>query len=876
MDVVASIFGGKPFSMTRRSGRQAPPSSQRALWWTLRGIVLGILALWFLQPNIAVSTSSCAKRSPQTIPTGHVFSEAGFRTNLNEYHEGHVPRYARFEFAFDITKTTATNPYFPYDPDAPEGIEPGSGISVDALLLPPGEVDWARARVLPCFYFQPVEAVGSGEDLALHPMGDPEWRCRFTPDAVGSWRYKVRATDAEGTSESREGSFECVASDRKGFVHVSETDSRFFEFADGTPFVTPLINVEQGSPFNSLPEIRANIREMGESGVRFVRWFPTGEGSNYAVAPYADTMRINWRFGDGWVKVDESGEVAGKQCVYQPYYHSTQTVTLLPASRYRLSFWAEVVGEQVLRAQIGGLGGGTIDICSTAGDYHLSNGETCTYREDGWRDYEVIVDTSDSSASSLEVGLRGLYVSLDATAPYDVERTGRIWVHSIRLQRDETGEGDWGGNLLTRSDPDTHTYVDQQAAAMLDEVLKESEVHGVYHKLTLFHKNDALLARLQPDGTVGDWDINNFYSDEGIPARWYEEAYVRYFIARWSYSTALHSLELANENDLTANSKDAAFAIAYLIRDISPRHILLSNSFWGWWVDDFWLDPHRDHLMDYSDKHWYANEDGVSCDSVEGSCELISDVWCDSAAYVRECVRRFDQYRLAYDYDKPIVRGEGGVAHSGTQPQHPDIAKDPGGTYYHKKLWAHVGVLGDGCDGEWYPRLFVGSKDTSFPNADHSLYAMFSVYEAFLESERTSTGTYVEIGTDLADGQHIAVKDEVGDLRGWGVQDTVSGRTLLWVDNAAHTWKAVVDGAPVMPASGELMIPGLEPGESYAVEWWDPYGPASQDPDVSFTTADTDGILALTVEALDRDTAIKVSRPMSERCYLPWIVKQGM
>jgi hypothetical protein len=79
-----------------------------------------------------------------------------------------------------------------------------------------------------------------------------------------------------------------------------------------------------------------------------------------------------------------------------------------------------------------------------------------------------------------------------------------------------------------------------------------------------------------------------------------------------------------------------------------------------------------------------------------------------------------------------------------------------------------------------------------------------------------------------------------------------------------------------MPASGELMIPGLEPGESYAVEWWDPYGPASQDPDVSFTTADTDGILALTVEALDRDTAIKVSRPMSERCYLPWIVKQGM
>ena len=39
----------------------------------------------------------------------------------------------------------------------------------------------------------------------------------------------------------------------------------------------------KGIPFNSLASIRRNIQKMGESGVRFVRWFPTGEGANFDI-----------------------------------------------------------------------------------------------------------------------------------------------------------------------------------------------------------------------------------------------------------------------------------------------------------------------------------------------------------------------------------------------------------------------------------------------------------------------------------------------------------------------------------------------------------------------------------------------------------------
>ncbi len=328
------------------------------------------------------------------------------------------------------------------------------------------------------------------------------------------------------------------------------------------------------------------------------------------------------------------------------------------------------------------------------------------------------------------------------------------------------------------------------------------------------------------------------------------------FVARWSYSTALHSLELANENNFDAAAQDAAFTIARVVRDLSPRHILMSNSFWGWWVESFWTDPVRGDLMDYSDKHWYANESGSSCDATGEACELISNVWDDSAAYVRECTLRFDEYRHAFGYDKPIVRGEGGVAVAATGPQHPLIAKDTAGIYYHKKLWAHVGTLGSTCDGEWYPNL---AAEYTLGGESYDLYAMLAAYESFVEGEALSNGRFVEIGTDLTEGQRIAISQTSGALRAWGTQDQLTDRTLWWIDNANHTWARVASGGTVPAASGVLSLPGFVPGQAYQVEWWDPYATASNRRPVvtlSFATARADGTLLLSVDGLTRDVAL--------------------
>jgi len=242
---------------------------------------------------------------------------------------------------------------------------------------------------------------------------------------------------------------------------------------------------------------------------------------------------------------------------------------------------------------------------------------------------------------------------------------------------------------------------------------------------------------------------------------------------------------------------------------------------------------------------------------------------------VRECWNRFKEYSQYYDYDKPIVRGEGGVAESGTGPQHPSIATDTQGTYYHKKLWAHVGVLGYSCDGEWYPRLFVPYAEDQFPNSRHDLYRMFAAYERFMEGEPLSNGNYVEIGTDLAAGEQITLTNLVGDLRAWGVRDGSSGKALLWIDNAHHTWKNVVDGVAISPVSATITIPGFRAGRRYTVQWWDPYAsdPAEQMLGTESLVAQPDGSIVLAVNDLATDLAVKVSEVHT--CFLPLILKDN-
>ena len=677
------LLGGE---MLKPLGRSRP-SLKLVLWINFIALLL-MLLLALLAPRIARARPFASPLSPNATtrvylpfvvnpaqPAGRIGSIVLLSTS--------VPRYGKFEVAFTIS-TTATNFYFPYDPAAPYK---ESGVTVDMLITAPSGV----TKTAPCFYYQPVDA-------NLTPVGQADWRCRYSPETIGTWRYRVKLIDAIGMAESAEQTFNVIASNSHGFVRVSPTDSRYFEFDDGTPFLTPLINVEWGGPLNGLDLIRTTLAKWGANGVRFVRWFPTGEGGNPYIVPFGDDLKVSWGFGPAWSKV-EADPGTGNQFTFAPYYYTNQTVKAVKSARYRLSFRAKVTGNKVLRPQLGNT---TIEIRASA-----------------WQTYTIETTSTDTE---LTAWLHDGYSENDNTP-------GTIRINAITLQRNESGQGSWGPNLLSRGNPDTYQYVDQVGAARLDEVMRLSEQAGVYHKLTLFHKNDALLGEMNADGTITTtWDINNFYSQEGAVPRWLQKAYARYFVARWAYSTALHSLELGNENMLTTESYEAAYSVLGYVRAIEPRRILLTNSFWGYFVDPYWLSSKYGPLMDYVDKHWYARFG--SQDN-----ELVSTTFDDTAANVRECQKRFTEYRSWYTLNKPVVRGETGVWQPGTVD--PLNLGNGAATYYHKQVWAQ---MGDQCGGEWYTDYL----DT------HYLWGEYLRYEQFLQGEPLTNGRYVDAGSTPA------------------------------------------------------------------------------------------------------------------------------
>jgi hypothetical protein len=696
-----------------------------------------------------------------------------------------VQRYGKFEIAFTIS-TTATNFYFPHDPAAPYN---ESGVTVDMLITSPNGVE----KTVPCFYYQPVDA-------NLTPAGQPDWRCRYSPEVIGAWRYRVRLIDSIGQAESAEQSFSVTASNNHGFVRISPTDSHYFEFDDGTPFLAPLINVESGNPLNGLTQIRANIPRWGQNGVRFVRWFPTGEGANYFVVPYGDELKMSWAFGPTPTSA-VTDPLYNNQFVFQPYYYSNQSISATPGARYRLTLRAKVTGSKVFRPQLG----------NQIKEIHASDWTTHT------------LEITHGSGTALTVWLRDGYSENDNTS-------GDIYVHAITLQRDETGQGGWGPNLLTRGDADTYKFIDQVGAARLDEIMRLSEQHGVYHKLALFHKNDQVLGRLKADGTVAaQWDINNFYSQNGTVPRWLQKAYARYFVARWSYSTALHSLELGNENMLTTESYEAAYSVLGYIKSIAPRHILLSNSFWGYFVEPYWTSPKYGPLMDYTDKHWYARPGS-------GDPELVSTIYTDTAANVRECARRFAEYRSGYALNKPVVRGETGVWVTNWDPMNFGAGT---ATYFHKQVWAQ---MGDQCAGEWYIDYLL----------DNNLWSDYLRYEQFLQGEPLTNGHYADIGSDTG---AIAIVNSAGTARAWGKLDAMAGRGIVWIDNANDTWKRVADGLSVTPVTASLEISGL-PNGTYQATWFNTASGATS----TSTHTVSNGKLTLSVSALAHDVAVKFRR----------------
>ncbi len=148
-----------------------------------------------------------------------------------------IERWASLEITFALEHSAATNPQFPFDPAPPPGLEWIDGTSVDALFTPD---NWQTVFRRPAFLDQHYDRALKSDQEWLYPNGAPVWTVRFAPPTIGTWKYRIEATEARGTARSEERSFTVTAAGslgNHGPVQIAPHDSRYFEYADGTPFL---------------------------------------------------------------------------------------------------------------------------------------------------------------------------------------------------------------------------------------------------------------------------------------------------------------------------------------------------------------------------------------------------------------------------------------------------------------------------------------------------------------------------------------------------------------------------------------------------------------------------------------------------------------
>lgn len=732
-------------------------------------------------------------------------------------HETTVEQWEVLEINFLLENSAATHPQFPYDPSPPPGLEWSDGVTVDAIFTPDnGQTVYRR----PAFLQQRYETdLRDGQEW-LYPLGTPVWTVRFAPPHTGTWKYRLEATEAKGTAQSSERQFEVSAPTRPanhGPVRVSTLDSRYFEFADGTPF----LGTGHGIAFSDESyayDAVATFDEIGPNNQNFFRWWIAGHLWGSAWQPWfsrtlgyegtvpATGLTLDRAYGDGLasLKLDSINPI-----MFQGFMSGR--TGLIPGRTYRLAVrWR------------------TEDVTGPAGP-----GEPfgVTVKFTGWPEPgqtsaippvipHVAGDTPWHTAYSDFVAEEDFVPNLALI----LENTtgGTAYIDEIDMYELGAG-GELGPQLLRSPGFNSHLAFDPRRGAGMDSILAEAATRGLYFKLVISEKQEYLLNHLGPDG-LPDRNGSFFNSPEGSPTHRLHQYYWRHLFARFGAYRSVHSWELVNEEAPQPGSHFVLTAELARLAAADGNPHPATTSTWATLAEDAWTDPDS-RPISYVDFHAYVNSTGW----LEPKETLAND----SARFFHE----YDLAALEAGFGKPVVWGEQGIdGPLSTDEQEPLLADDPQGVWLHKLTWARCGP------GGVYPIYWY--TDLIFEN---SLHPIFGAWSRFMADVPLNNGQY----------QDVAATTNQPHLRVLGQKDVHNGRAHVWIDNRQHTWRAVVEGDSIPEVSGSVSIPLARPGVTYTVVEYDT---VTGQPDSTQTlSANAAGNLLLDISNLKTDTAFKIS-----------------
>jgi hypothetical protein len=277
-------------------------------------------------------------------------------------------------------------------------------------------------------------------------------------DSSGSYIYPDIDFTVSGTSSN--------PYVRRGFLKVSPTDSRYFQFQDGTPFV----GVGFNDGFDNTTDVNAKMDAYQQNKMNFMRVWLSGDGINgsqwtswashtldgdgYLPGVSLDT-NVTYNGGDVSLRLDNDSP-----CLYADFWQGGVPVD--PNTTYTV--WA--------RVKVSNLSGGDFVIkqgdwlgtgCSSSG-----TGQAITQRI-GNTDWTEI--SGQYTTGSDQSWLGNLYLAREDSSG------GSVYIDEVRMFRsDDSAQV----SVLREPYANSHEYFDPMNSAVWDQYIQSAEQHGVY------------------------------------------------------------------------------------------------------------------------------------------------------------------------------------------------------------------------------------------------------------------------------------------------------------------------------------------------------------------------------------------------------------
>lgn len=715
--------------------------------------------------------------------------------------------YERYEFTFDL-ETVADRTFFSYDTEPPPGIEHGTGVTVEGIFTSPG----GKTLTQPGFYITEATTTGSGSSAHYEETNNKHWAVRFTPQETGTYDVSLRVRDASGETTVPVGTFTASSPVKKGFIRVSQDDTRYFEFTNGDLFWPtgpswgfdyPALNFDrpwmggQGAYSTNWARWMSTAMTLGNEGygspLEFREHYPSHELSRYIYYPEAGRIWMGcWGDDQFCPDLEANTDYQVKVRLKTMYIDGPAD----PAHPYGFMIkthdWPTETLEEDLRPYPS-----MIPVVNQDLDWHTVVAEYTATSRDGSNPYiSLFLDNVNS---------------------------GEVYIDQFSI-REVLSDGSLGPEQIRHSKADMHTYVEQRPAAYFDWQVEQGEQDEVYFKYVVHDKNDWIQNHLTGLGffnSAGD----GYYQGEDTKATWLLKQWYRYLIGRWGYSTSVHSWELNNEGPPDSSSHwDATQRFAEFMHDNDAHPHLATTSFWCCWRPAFWGESTNFPDIDYADIHQYTQE----------------ETFPDGSLMAYDMARFQSEYSMEYasdDIGKPIIRAETGISSSGN-PAYGYLEQPNPGIWYHNLLWAQLNPGGMSDPGYWWSGHLnqIDREQVAQPFID------------FVSSLDLNRGGYFDAGATSTNTK----------LRTLGQKNTAKDRAHLWIQNEDHTWRNVMgvdNPTSITGQSGTITIQ-MSPDTDYDIQWWDTYnGVVEREEKLS---SDGSGNIILTVSGLYDDTAVLI------------------